>query len=149
RIARAIVRARGEKPVETTGELKDIILAAIPKRFHGGAAHPATRVFQALRIAVNDELEDLKEGLKKGFESLSKGGRMAVISFHSLEDRMVKETFRGFGAGCVCPPRLPVCVCGLSPAAKLVTKKAVTPEAREIEENPRSRSAKLRVIEKI
>ncbi|MBI5810415.1 MAG: 16S rRNA (cytosine(1402)-N(4))-methyltransferase RsmH [Deltaproteobacteria bacterium] len=149
RIARAIVRKRQSRPVETTGELKEIILSAVPKKFHGGAVHPATRVFQALRIAVNDELEDLKEGLRKGFESLSKGGRLSVISFHSLEDRIVQETFRGFSTGCVCPPRLPVCVCGLSPAAKLVTKKAVTPEEREIEENPRSRSAKLRVIEKI
>lgn len=149
RIARAIVRARRSRPVETTGELKELILSAVPKKFHGASVHPATRVFQALRIAVNDELENLKDGLSRGFEVLSKGGRMCVISFHSLEDRIVKDKFRELSTGCVCPPRIPVCVCGRVPEAGLLTKKALTPSKEEIEDNPRSRSAKLRAVEKL
>ncbi|MBI5644402.1 MAG: 16S rRNA (cytosine(1402)-N(4))-methyltransferase RsmH [Deltaproteobacteria bacterium] len=148
RIARAIVRARETKPIETTGDLVNLILFTIPKRFQAKGIHPATRVFQALRIAVNDELGSLGQGLAEGFEALNKNGRMAVISFHSLEDRIVKNAFRELSTGCVCPPRMPVCVCGRTPKAKLVTRKAIKPSDAEVNENPRARSAKLRAIEK-
>lgn len=149
RIARNIVRAREGKPVETTGDLVRIVVDAVPRRFHSRSIHPATKVFQALRIAVNEELESLDEGLQGGFESLRPGGRMAVISFHSLEDRRVKTFFRELSTGCVCPPRIPRCVCNQVPRARLVTRKAVTPSEDEVRENPRARSAKLRAIEKI
>jgi len=149
KIARAIVEARKRGPVETTTELAGIILGAIPRRFHGGNIHPATRVFQALRIAVNDELGSLEDGLKGGMDSLKKGGRMAVISFHSLEDRIVKETFRDSSSPCVCPPRLPRCACGRVATVRLLTKRPVTPADEEIGRNPRSRSAKLRAVERI
>lgn len=149
RIARNIVRAREGKPVETTGDLVRIVVDAVPRRFHSRSIHPATKVFQALRIAVNEELESLDEGLAGGFESLRPGGRMAVISFHSLEDRRVKTFFRELSTGCVCPPRIPRCVCNQVPRARLVTRKAVTPSEDEVRENPRARSAKLRAIEKI
>ncbi len=149
RVARAIVRERGKRPVETTGELVRIVLEAIPKRFQTRNIHPATKVFQALRIAVNDELGSLKQGLLAGMEALGKGGRMAVISFHSLEDRIVKNTFRAFSTGCVCPPKIPICICGRKPEAKILTKKALTPSEDEVEKNPRSRSAKLRAVEKL
>lgn len=148
-IARAIVEARKRGPVETTTELAGIILGAIPRRFHGGNIHPATRVFQALRIAVNDELGSLEDGLKGGMDSLKEGGRMAVISFHSLEDRIVKETFRDSSSPCVCPPRLPRCACGRVATVRLLTKRPVTPSDEEIERNPRARSAKLRAVERI
>lgn len=149
RIARSIVRAREIKPVETTGDLVRIIEETIPKRFQPRNIHPATRVFQALRIAVNDELGSLEKGLKDGIESLGAGGRMAVISFHSLEDRIVKNTFRDYSTGCVCPPRVPVCVCGRKPITRIITKKALTPSDEEVAENPRARSAKLRAVEKL
>lgn len=149
KIARNIVRAREGKPVETTGDLVRIVVDAVPRRFHSRSIHPATKVFQALRIAVNEELESLDEGLQGGFESLRPGGRMAVISFHSLEDRRVKTFFRDLSTGCVCPPRIPKCVCNQVPRARLVTRKAVTPSEDEVRENPRARSAKLRAIEKI
>jgi 16S rRNA (cytosine1402-N4)-methyltransferase len=147
RVARAIVRARQTKPVETTGELAAIVIEAIPKKFHGRKIHPATKVFQALRIAVNDELESIRGGLSGAVESLSAGGRLVVISFHSLEDRLVKGAMRELSTGCICPPRIPMCVCGRSPAARLLTKKAVTPSPGELERNPRSRSARLRALE--
>lgn len=149
RIARAIARARARAPVETTGDLVRIIEETVPKRFRPKNIHPATRVFQALRIAVNDELECVERGIRGAIESLAKGGRLVVISFHSLEDRIVKNAFRDSSTGCVCPPRVPVCVCGRKPAAKVLTKKAVLPSDTEILENPRSRSAKLRAVEKL
>ena len=147
RVARAIIAARARKPIETTGELADVVLSAIPRKFHGKRIHPATKVFQALRIAVNDELESLKQGITGGMGVLKAGGRMVVISFHSLEDRIVKNAFREASTGCVCPPKFPVCVCGHKPAALLLTRKAVTASEEEIERNPRARSAKLRAIE--
>ncbi len=149
RIARAIVEARAKKPIETTAELSRIVVEAVPAKYRGGRIHPATRVFQALRIAVNDELGSLSEGLAAGMESLKPGGRMVVISFHSLEDRIVKGAFREAATGCICPPKFPVCVCGRTPRARLVTRKAVAPSAKEVESNPRARSAKLRAIEKL
>lgn len=147
RIARAIVQRRTTKPVETTGQLVELVLAAIPRKFHGGRIHPATKVFQALRIAVNDELESLEEGLAGGIGILKAGGRMAVITFHSLEDRMVKRAFREASTGCVCPPKFPICVCGKKPRARLLTRKALTAAPDELDANPRARSARLRAIE--
>jgi 16S rRNA (cytosine1402-N4)-methyltransferase len=149
RIARAIERARAQKPVETTGELARIVLEAVPTRPGPTRVHPATKVFQALRIAVNDELENLKVGISEGLETLRRGGRMVVISFHSLEDRIVKHSFRDLSTGCVCPPRIPRCVCGLKPSVRLLTRRAVTPTPREIKTNPRARSARLRAVEKL
>lgn len=134
RIARAIVERRKLKTIETTGELVEIILSATPASYYRGKIHPATRTFQALRIAVNDELGALKEGIRKGFELLSPGGRMAVISFHSLEDRIVKDYFREMKN---------------EERAVLLTKKPIVPDEKEVMENPRSRSAKLRIISKI
>lgn len=149
RIARAIDKARSAKPVETTGDLVRVILATVPKRFQPKQIHPATRVFQALRIAVNDELGSLEQGLKDGADALRSGGRFSVISFHSLEDRIVKNAFRELATGCICPPRVAVCVCGRKPAARLVTRKALIASDAEVDKNPRARSAKLRAIEKI
>lgn len=149
RIARAIDRARSTRPVETTGDLVRIILATIPKRFQPRQIHPATRVFQALRIAVNDELGSLEQGLRDGVDVLGSGGRMVVISFHSLEDRIVKTTFRELSTGCVCPPRVAVCVCGKKPVVRLVKRGAIKPSEEEMKKNPRARSAKLRTAEKI
>ncbi|MBI5971293.1 MAG: 16S rRNA (cytosine(1402)-N(4))-methyltransferase RsmH [Deltaproteobacteria bacterium] len=149
RIAMAIARVRVNKPIETTGELARLVLDAVPKKFHGTHIHPATRVFQALRIAVNDELESLKEGLDGAIDVLTPRGRVAVISFHSLEDRIVKTRFKELSAGCVCPPRIPRCVCGVKPSVKIITKKAVTPSEEEERRNPRARSAKLRAAEKL
>jgi 16S rRNA (cytosine1402-N4)-methyltransferase len=146
-ISRAIERARLLKPIETTGELARIVLEVVSKR--PGKIHPATKVFQALRIAVNDELENLKVGLGDSVETLGRGGRMVVISFHSLEDRIVKNFFRDLSRGCVCPPRIPKCVCGKKPSVRLLTRKALTPTPREIDTNPRARSARLRAIEKL
>lgn len=149
RIARAIVKARVAAPVETTGDLVRIIEETVPRRFRPKNIHPATRVFQALRIAVNDEFESVERGIRGAVESLAKGGRFVVISFHSLEDRIVKNAFRDSSTGCVCPPRVPVCVCGRKPVVRVLTKKAVLPSDEEILENPRSRSAKLRAVEKL
>ena len=147
RIARAIAARRAAKPIETTGELTEIVLFAVPRKFHGGRVHPATKVFQDLRIAVNDELESLKQGLAGGMGILKAGGKMAVITFHSREDRIVKRAFREASTGCVCPPKFPICVCGHKPAARLLTRKAVTASVEELDMNPRARSAKLRAIE--
>lgn len=149
RIARAIERARRATPVETTGELVRIILDTVPKRFHAGAIHPATKVFQALRIAVNDELNSLSEGLAAGVRALRAGGRLVVISFHSLEDRIVKKTLRELSVGCVCPARIPRCVCGRTPEIELLTKRSVTPSEEEVRRNPRARSARLRAAVRI
>ena len=147
RIAADIVRVRGDHPIETTAELAEIIAGAYPVKARRDG-HPARRVFQALRIAVNDELGCLERGLKAAFECLNDGGRLAVITFHSLEDRLVKEQFRQWQTGCICPKDFPVCVCGRTPAAIAVTRKPVTADAEELAQNHRSRSAKLRCVEK-
>lgn len=149
RIARAIVRARGKAPIDTTRELAEIIKKCFsPARRHGMKTHCATKTFQALRIVVNKELESLKEGLSAGVDVLASGGRMVVISFHSLEDRLVKNTFRELSAECICPSDLPVCICDVRPVVKRVTKKVVKAGADEISINPRARSARLRAVEK-
>ncbi len=147
-IARAIVRARKEAPISTTLRLAEIASSAMhyPGR---SRRHPATRVFQAIRIAVNDELEGLKKGLVSGIGALKKGGRVVVISFHSLEDRIVKNTFRGMSLACICPPRLPKCVCGTVPVVRVITRTPVAPAEAELRANPYARSAKLRAAEKI
>jgi 16S rRNA (cytosine1402-N4)-methyltransferase len=147
-IAREIVRRRGMEPFERTGQLVDTIKAAIPAPARFGDGHPARRVFQALRIAVNDELGQLDEALPAAVEMLRPGGRVAVISFHSLEDRIVKRYFRDQERGCVCPPDFPVCACGREPVVRVVTRRAVRPSARETALNPRAASARLRVAEK-
>jgi 16S rRNA (cytosine1402-N4)-methyltransferase len=143
RIVQAIIQAR---PVTTTGQLAEIVARAYPER---GRTHPATRTFQALRIAVNQELEAVQEILPKAIEALSTGGRLAIISFHSLEDRIVKEYFRLESRDCICPPRQPVCTCGHKATLKEVVRKPITPGEAEIQVNPRARSAKLRIAEKL
>ena len=143
-IAQAIVRRRQEKAFERTGELVDVVKSSIPAPRRFGDGHPAKRVFQALRIAVNEELDSLERALPAALSMLRPGGRLAVISFHSLEDRMVKRFFAAQARGCTCPPELPVCVCGNEPTMRLLTRKAVRPSPQEIAENPRSASAKLR-----
>ncbi len=148
RIAEFIAERRKDKPIETTLQLTDVIKAAIPKGARKDGPHPAKRTFQAIRIEVNGELEKLKKALEDMFEVLGSGGVLAVITFHSLEDRIVKETFAGFVKGCICPRELPICVCGRKPQGKLITRKPIIPSGEELEENPRSRSAKLRAIEK-
>jgi 16S rRNA (cytosine1402-N4)-methyltransferase len=147
-IAQAIVRRRAERPFERTADLVETIKAAIPAPRRFGDGHPAKRVFQALRIAVNDELEALERALPAAVGMLRPGGRIAVISFHSLEDRIVKRFFAAQARGCVCPPDFPVCVCGREPSLRLVTRKAVRPSPREIAGNPRSASARLRVAQR-
>ena len=147
-IARAIVRRRAERPFERTSELVDVIRSAIPAPRRFGDGHPAKRVFQALRIVVNEELDSLERALPAALSMLRPGGRVAVISFHSLEDRIVKRFFAAQARGCVCPPELPVCVCGKEPSLRLVTRKAVRPSPAEMAENPRAASARLRVAVK-
>ena len=148
-IAAAIVRRREDKPIETTLELVDVIKSAMPARALKEKQHPAKRSFQAIRIAVNDELGSVERMMERAVPRLNKGGRLAVITFHSLEDRIVKTGLAGFAKGCTCPPDFPVCVCGKTPDVKLVNKKPILPSQQELEENPRSRSAKLRVAEKL
>jgi 16S rRNA (cytosine1402-N4)-methyltransferase len=147
-IAQAIVRRRAERPFERTGDLVEVIKAAIPAPRRFGDGHPAKRVFQALRIAVNDELGALERALPAAVAMLRPGGRVAVISFHSLEDRIVKRFFAAQARGCVCPPDFPICVCGREPMLRLVSRKAVRPSPHEIADNPRSASARLRVAQK-
>lgn len=147
-IARAICAARGERPVETTLELAELIRGAMPAKALREKQHPAKRSFQALRIAVNDELGELETVLDAAETHLRPGGRLAVITFHSLEDRIVKRKFREFAAGCTCPPEFPVCVCGKKPRMTLVTRRPVVSSEKELTENPRARSAKLRVAQK-
>lgn len=149
RIVNAIVDARAVKPIETTTELADIVRNAVPAAARRDGGHPARKTFQAIRIAVNGELDRLSEALDGAFDRLAPGGRFAIITFHSLEDRMVKRAFAEYTKGCVCPPEFPVCVCGRKPRGKLVNKKPIEPSAEELEYNHRSRSAKLRVIEKL
>lgn len=147
-IASNIVKVREMKPIESTAELAEIIKMSVPQRVRRDH-NPCRKTFQALRIEVNNELGSLSEVLDKAFDVLNVGGRLAIITFHSLEDRLVKQRFAGFCQGCTCPPEFPVCVCHKTPRGKLVTKKPIEPSAEEQRINPRSRSAKLRVIEKI
>lgn len=149
RIAEFIVAARGRHPLQTTGELVDVIKAAIPAAARREGGHPARRTFQALRIEVNRELEVLEKALDSAARWLAPGGRICVISYHSLEDRIVKQTFARLASGCTCPPELPVCVCGVSPVLRVLTRRPILPGAEEIERNPRARSAKLRVAERL
>jgi len=148
-IARAIGRRRRKQPFERTGELVDTIKAAIPAPARFGEGHPAKRVFQALRIAVNEELDALEDALPSAVEMLRPGGRIAVISFHSLEDRIVKHTFREEARGCTCPPDFPVCVCGQEPELRILTPRPIRPSAHEAAMNPRAASARLRAAEKV
>lgn len=149
RIAQGICKARETAPIETTAQLAEIIKESVPAAVRRAEGHPARKTFQALRIAVNGELDRLQEGLKAGFELLKPGGRLAVITFHSLEDRIVKQQMHDWCQGCICPKDFPVCVCGRKPRGKLVYKKGLAPSPQEVEENPRARSARLRVIEKL
>lgn len=148
-IARGIVRARGKAPIETTLQLAEIVKHSIPAKFRRGSGHPARKTFQALRIKVNGELDRLSEGLDAAFSLLKPEGRLAVISFQSLEDRIVKQRMAKWCQGCICPPDFPVCVCGRKPKAKLLLRKGISPTEEEIKENPRSRSARLRVCIKL
>lgn len=147
-IARAIVKYREEKEIVTTLELAEIIKSAVPQRVRR-EGHPARQTFQALRIAVNDEFGELERGLESAFEMLKPGGRLAVITFHSIEDRITKQAMQRWCTGCTCPPDFPVCVCGNKPQAKLINRKPIVASEKELSENPRSRSAKLRVCEKL
>jgi len=149
RIAKFIVDRRKLKPINTTLELVDIIKAAIPAKARREGPHPAKRTFQAIRIAVNKELEILNKAVEGAVNKLNKDGRIAVITFHSLEDRIIKNKFKELEEPCTCPKEFPVCVCGKLPRVKIITKKPIDPSVEELEVNPRSRSAKLRIGEKI
>ena len=149
RIAEFICAARKEKVIETTGELVRIIKNAVPRNARDKDQHPAKRVFQALRIEVNNELGELEQAIMGAAASLKKGGRLAVITFHSLEDRIVKEKFNYLAADCICPPNIPVCICDKMQEVRIITKKPLTAETEEIESNPRARSAKMRVCERV
>ena len=148
-IAAAICRRREEKPIETTLELVDVIRSAMPAAALREKQHPAKRSFQAIRIAVNDELGSVEQVMKDAIPSLNPGGRLAIITFHSLEDRIVKQGMADAAKGCTCPPNFPVCVCGKKPKVKLISRKPITSTQEELDRNPRARSAKLRVCEKI
>ena len=149
RIASFIVKNREEKNIETTLELVEIIKAAIPAKARREGPHPAKRTFQAIRIEVNKELEIISKTILDGVKKLNKGGRMAIITFHSLEDRIVKNTFKELANPCTCPSEFPVCVCNRKPEVKLISRKPIEASKEELEFNPRSRSAKLRIIEKL
>ena len=149
RIAAAICSRREEKPIETTLELVDVIRSAMPAAALREKQHPAKRSFQAIRIAVNDELGSVEKVMRDAIPCLNPGGRLAVITFHSLEDRIVKNAMAAASKGCTCPPNFPVCVCGKKPQVKLITRKPITSTEEELERNPRARSAKLRICEKI
>ena len=148
-IAAAIVRERAKHPIETTAELSDLIKRSMPPATREGGHHPAKRSFQAIRIEVNAELDVIEPAIRDAVSLLNRGGRVAIITFHSLEDWIVKQTFADLAKGCDCPKGLPVCVCGRKPIVKLVNKKPILPSDAELSENPRSRSAKLRVAEKL
>ena len=148
-IASAICRRREERPIETTLELVDVIRSAMPPAALREKQHPAKRSFQAIRIAVNDELGSVEQVMRDALPCLNKGGRLAVITFHSLEDRIVKNAMAAAAKGCTCPPEFPVCVCGKKPMVKLVNRKPIVSGSEELEDNPRARSAKLRVCEKL
>ena len=149
KIAAKIVEERAKKPIETTAQLSELIKAAMPAAAKEGGHHPAKRSFQAIRIELNHELDVLNDSIDTMIDLLNPGGRLSIITFHSLEDRIVKTSLAGFARGCTCPPDFPVCVCGKTPDIRLVNKKPILPSAQELEENPRSRSAKLRVAEKL
>ncbi len=148
-IVSAIIRERQKKPIESTLELANIIKYAIPPQAREGGHHPAKRSFQAIRIEVNGELDVIEPAIKDAARLLRSGGRIAIITFHSLEDRIVKRAFASLAEGCTCPKNFPVCICGNKPTVKLVNKKPILPSKTELEENPRSRSAKLRIAEKL
>lgn len=148
-IAKHIVKAREKKPIETTGELNEIIRAAIPAKMRVEGGHPSKRTFQAIRIECNRELEVLKESIEELIELLKPGGRLCIITFHSLEDRIVKTAFKTAQNPCICPPGFPVCVCGRKSKGKVVTGKPILPGEEELKENTRSKSAKLRIFEKV
>lgn len=148
-IAKHIVAMRQKKPIETTGELNEAIRAAIPMKIQKTLGHPSKRTFQAIRIELNEELEELRTALESMIDLLKPGGRFCIITFHSLEDRMVKTMFKKEESPCTCPPEFPVCVCGKKPRVKIITKKPILPSETEQEENSRARSAKLRVLERI
>lgn len=148
-IAGAIVRVRGQKLIETTFELVDVIRSAMPAQALREKQHPAKRSFQAIRIAVNDELTAAERVIEQAVPLLAPGGRLCIITFHSLEDRIVKMGYSSFAKGCTCPPDFPVCVCGKKPSLRIVNKKPILPGEAELQENPRSRSAKLRIGEKM
>jgi 16S rRNA (cytosine1402-N4)-methyltransferase len=148
-IAAAIDRKRQQSPIETTLQLVDVIRSALPAQALREKQHPAKRSFQAIRIAVNDELGSVREMLEAAIPHLAPGGRLAVITFHSLEDRIVKTAFAAAAKGCTCPPEFPVCVCGKKPQVKLITRKPIVSGSEELEENPRARSAKLRICERL
>lgn len=147
-ISKAIVKARKAKPIETTFELAEVIRNSVPEKVRRNG-HPARKTFQALRIEVNHELDALEAGLEDAFDLLSDGGRLAVITFHSLEDRIVKKTMAKWSEGCICPPDFPVCVCGKKPRSRTITRKPIVANDQEVSTNPRSRSAKLRICERI
>lgn len=149
RVARLITQQRQQKNIETTMELVDIIKQAIPEKLRQKGSHPAKRVFQAIRIEVNSELEPLRQAVTDFFDCLAPGGRLAIITFHSLEDRIVKQTFQSFAKGCTCPKDFPICVCGKKSTGKIITTKPILPSDEEILYNKRSKSAKLRVCEKL
>lgn len=149
KIASAIVNRREKELIKTTGELVDIIKSAIPAAAREGGHHPAKRTFQAIRIEVNGELDAIEPTIRSATKLLAPGGRIAIITFHSLEDRIVKQTYAELAKGCDCPKSLPICVCGKKPEVDVLTRKPILPSAEEIESNPRSRSAKLRIAEKI
>lgn len=148
-IAKKIAQARERSPIETTLQLAGIVASAVPSSVRRKEKHPARRVFQAVRMEVNDELAAEREGICSIFELLEPGGRLCVISFHSIEDRLIKSLFNEFMTGCICPPDFPVCVCGRKPRAKAVSRKPITADEAELAVNPRSRSAKLRILEKL
>lgn len=149
KIASIICDRRKNAPIKTTLELVDIIKAAIPEKFRQKNSHPAKRTFQAIRIEVNGELRDLRNSLDDFFEVLNPGGRLSVITFHSLEDRIVKQAFASYATGCTCPPDFPICVCGNKPKGKVITRKPILPGDEECDANKRSKSAKLRIAEKL
>lgn len=148
RIAKFIIEERANKPIETTFELVDVIKNAIPAAARKDGPHPAKRTFQAIRIEVNNELKIIEQTIEAAVENMNNGGRIAIITFHSLEDRIVKNAFKKLAQGCTCPPEFPICVCGGKPVVKIITKKPILPSEQEVESNPRARSAKLRVAEK-
>lgn len=148
RIADEIVKRREEKPITTTIELADLVSDCYPNKFKRNG-HPARKVFQALRIAVNDEMGEVEKGIDDAFSMLNSGGRLSIITFHSIEDRLVKKKFASFTQGCTCPKDFPVCVCGKVPRAKIINKKPIVASLEELENNQRSRSAKLRILEKL
>ena len=149
RIAGSIVDQRRTRPITTTTQLANIVTTAIPSRFHPKRVHPATKTFQAIRIAVNDELKNLEIAIREGIDFLRKGGRFCIISFHSLEDRIVKQSFKSLAKACTCPPDMPECNCQKKSKIKVLTKRPILPSPEEVAKNPRSRSAKLRVAERI